>query len=121
MVPGKLNLRRSFKDHNAKPWNAFIWGNHKRRTKKEAILKDKRILIVDDEPDISKDQMAEIDGYLVEIIQANEKSTDKSRKWLDRLRPVFDKKFGPDWKAEHKEFWPEYDRAQPVTRHEAEK
>jgi len=70
---------------------------------------------------LPKDQMADISTYLVEIIQAREKSAGKSRKWLDRLKPVFDKKFGSDWKAEHKEFWAEYDRAQPVTRDEAEK
>jgi DNA-binding NtrC family response regulator len=70
---------------------------------------------------LPKDQMADIDDYLVEILQASKKRTGRSRKWLDRLRPVFDRKFGPNWKAEHKEFWAEYDRAQPVTRDEAEK
>jgi hypothetical protein len=35
--------------------------------------------------------------------------------------PVFNKKFGADWKDQHKTFWEEYDRAQPVTRDEAEK
>lgn len=70
---------------------------------------------------LPKDQMADIGDYLAEIIQANEKKAGKSRKWIDRLKPVFDKKFGPDWKAEHKEFWREYDRTQPVTRDEAEK
>jgi hypothetical protein len=65
--------------------------------------------------------MADIGDYLAEVIQANEKKMGRSRKWLDRLKPVFDRKFGPDWKAQHKEFWAEYDRAQPVTRDEAEK
>jgi DNA-binding NtrC family response regulator len=70
---------------------------------------------------LPKDQMADISTYLIEIIQAREKSAGKSRKWLDRLKPVFDKKFGSDWKAEHREFWAEYDRVQPVNRDEAEK
>jgi DNA-binding NtrC family response regulator len=70
---------------------------------------------------LPKDKMADIGDYLAEVIQANEKKMGRSRKWLDRLKPVFDRKFGPDWKAQHKEFWAEYDRAQPVTRDEAEK
>jgi DNA-binding response OmpR family regulator len=70
---------------------------------------------------LPKDQMADIGDYLVEVIQAGQKRAGTSRKWLDRLTPFFNKKFGPDWKAEHKEFWAEYDRKQPVTRDEAEK
>jgi CheY-like chemotaxis protein len=70
---------------------------------------------------LPKDQMVDIGDYLAEIIQAGEKSAGHSRKWLDRLMPVFNKKFGADWKDQHKTFWEEYDRAQPVTRDEAEK
>jgi CheY-like chemotaxis protein len=70
---------------------------------------------------LPKDQMVDISTYLVEIIEAGEKSAGNSRKWLDRLIPFFNKKFGSDWKDQHKEFWTEYDRAQPVTRDEAEK
>jgi DNA-binding NtrC family response regulator len=70
---------------------------------------------------LPKDQMADIANYLVEVIQADQKPAGSPRKWLDRLMPIFNKKFGPDWKAEHKEFWEEYDRKQPVTRQEAEK
>lgn len=70
---------------------------------------------------LPKDLMADIGDYLAEIIQASKKRRGASRKWLDRLKPIFDRKFGPEWKAEHKEFWEEYDRAHPVTRDEAEK
>jgi DNA-binding NtrC family response regulator len=70
---------------------------------------------------LPKDQMADISTYLAEIIAAGEKSAGKSRKWLDRLMPFFDKKFGSAWQDQHKEFWEEYDRSQPVTRDEAEK
>jgi DNA-binding NtrC family response regulator len=70
---------------------------------------------------LPKDQMADISTYLVDIIAVSKKSARKSRKWLDRLMPFFDKKFGPAWKDQHKKFWAEYDRSQPVTRDEAEK
>ena len=70
---------------------------------------------------LPKDQMVDIADYLVEVFQADQKRAGSPRKWMDRLMPVFNKKFGPDWKAEHKEFWAQYDRKQPVTREETEK
>jgi DNA-binding NtrC family response regulator len=69
---------------------------------------------------IPKDQMADIATYLAEIIQARKKGIRKPRKWLERLAPFFEKKFGPEWKAEHKEFWAEYDRVKPITKKEVE-
>ncbi len=69
---------------------------------------------------IPKDQMVDIATYLAEIIQARKKGIRKPKKWLEKLSPLFDKKFGPDWKAEHKEFWAEFDRIPPVTKEETE-
>jgi DNA-binding NtrC family response regulator len=69
---------------------------------------------------IPKDQMVDIGIYLAEIIQARKKGIRKPRKWLERLAPFFEKKFGPEWKAEHKEFWAEYDRVKPITKKEVE-
>ena len=69
---------------------------------------------------IPKEQMADIATYLKEIIQARQKGTGKPQKWLKRLSPFFDKKFGPEWKAEHKEFWAEYDHVKPITKKEVE-
>jgi DNA-binding NtrC family response regulator len=69
---------------------------------------------------IPKDQMADIGTYLAEIIQARKKGIRKPKKWLERLAPFFEKRFGPEWKAEHKEFWREYDRVKPITKREVE-
>jgi DNA-binding NtrC family response regulator len=69
---------------------------------------------------VPKDRMVDIGTYLAEIIQAPQKGIRKPKKWLERLSPFFDKKFGPDWKAEHKEFWADYDRMKPVSKEEAE-
>jgi CheY-like chemotaxis protein len=203
VVRGKRHLRPSLKAHDVKLQKRLFVSTINGGRKMEDVLKDKRILIVDDEPDIletlkelldmciidsapnletaqkflknktydvaildimgvdgyglleltnkrgipaimltahalsadnlvksikegaqsylPKDQMADISTYLAEIIAAGEKSAGKSRKWLDRLMPFFDKKFGSAWQDQHKEFWEEYDRSQPVTRDEAEK
>ena len=69
---------------------------------------------------IPKEQMADIAAYLAQSIQARQKGIGKPKKWLKRLVPFFDKKFGPEWKAEHKQFWADFDRIKSVTRKEAE-
>jgi DNA-binding response OmpR family regulator len=67
---------------------------------------------------IPKEKMTDIEYYLAELLQAAEKDDRNSRKWLDKIKPYFDKKFGSDWKDEHAEFWREYDRTHPVTKEE---
>ena len=52
---------------------------------------------------IPKHEMADIPKYLDDIIQSKRK--DQTLKiWFRELSPFFDKKFGADWKAQHKEF-----------------
>jgi DNA-binding NtrC family response regulator len=65
---------------------------------------------------IPKEKMPDIEYYLADLLQTSEKDDRKSRKWLDKIKPYFDKKFGSDWKDEHAEFWKEYDRTHPVTK-----
>ncbi len=53
---------------------------------------------------IPKEKMVEIASYLADLLQTAEKGGRKSRKWFDRIKPYFDKKFGSNWKDEDKEF-----------------
>lgn len=54
---------------------------------------------------IPKEEMANIDTYLNDVLDAkeNEKSTKGS--WKRRFGSFFDKKFGPDWQEVDKAFW----------------
>jgi DNA-binding NtrC family response regulator len=67
---------------------------------------------------IPKHEMADIPKYLDDIIQAKQKD-QKSRNWFRKLSPFFDKQFGSDWKAQHKEFIKDFNLAH--TREELEK
>ena len=67
---------------------------------------------------IPKHEMADIPKYLDDIIQSKQKD-QKSRNWFRKLSPFFDKKFGPDWKNQHKEFIKDFNLAH--TREELEK
>ena len=67
---------------------------------------------------IPKHEMADIPKYLDDIIQSTRKD-QKSRNWFRKLSPFFDKQFGSDWKAQHKEFIKDFNLAH--TREELEK
>jgi DNA-binding response OmpR family regulator len=53
---------------------------------------------------IPKHEMANIAKYLIEVIQAKQKGDQKPTNWFRKLSPFFDKKFGSDWKDQHKAF-----------------
>lgn len=66
---------------------------------------------------IPKDKIADIATYLVDIIEESEQEVQES-KWFQRLKPFFDKKFGPDWREKDREFWDEFDRTFRVSKDE---
>jgi hypothetical protein len=66
-------------------------------------------------------KISEIAIYLAEIIGASEKGIEKQDNWFARLRPYFDKKFGPDWREQHKEFWKDFDKSFRVSKDEIQK
>ena len=58
---------------------------------------------------IPKDEMVNIESYLADVIPADKvDAAPKEINWWKRLAPVFDKKFGPDWKTKNKEFLKEF-------------
>jgi DNA-binding response OmpR family regulator len=57
---------------------------------------------------IPKDKIMEIESFLVDILEAHQKGSNKLGKWFQRLEPFFEEKFGPYWKErikEDPEFW----------------
>jgi hypothetical protein len=60
---------------------------------------------------VPKDKIAEIETFLSDILEANEKGIRKIGKWFQRLEPFFEEKFGAYWKERMKEdpeFWKKY-------------
>ena len=52
---------------------------------------------------IPKVEMVDIATYLDDAIQAKLKDDRKSQIWFRKLKPIFDKQFGPDWLIQYKE------------------
>jgi DNA-binding NtrC family response regulator len=67
---------------------------------------------------VPKDKIADIGVYVADILKARQKGIRKHATWFARLRPFFDKKFGPDWRAKDAEFWKEFDQTYRVSRDE---
>ena len=53
---------------------------------------------------IPKDKIADIDTYVADVLNTRKSGNKKSLSWLERLKPYFDKKFGPRWQDKNKIF-----------------
>ena len=54
---------------------------------------------------LPKEEMWEIAAHLEEVLEAKEKGDHFWSRWLQRWGSYYDKKFGPNWKDQDKEFW----------------
>ena len=57
---------------------------------------------------LPKDEMANITVFLNDILEAKEQGKNFWWRWFDRLGSFFEKKFGPDWQKDDKEFWEKF-------------
>ncbi|WP_300461767.1 response regulator [Desulfobacula sp.] len=54
---------------------------------------------------IPKEEMINIETFLVDVLTAKEKGENPWTSWYKRLGSFCEKKFGPDWDKDEKEFW----------------
>jgi DNA-binding NtrC family response regulator len=54
---------------------------------------------------VPKDEMTKLTLFLSDVLEAKEKGENYWATWLDSLGAYYDKKFGPDWKDQDREFW----------------
>lgn len=53
---------------------------------------------------VPKEEMARIDTYVADVLEAKEKNKNPWARWLKRLGGLFDVLFtGPNWRVQHKE------------------
>ena len=57
---------------------------------------------------LPKEEMANIARDLHELLEDKARGKKIWWRWLDRWGSYYDKKFGPDWQEEHKEFWEKF-------------
>ena len=53
-----------------------------------------------------KDEIAKIDLFVADVIEAKEKKKNPWVRWLERLGSYYDRRFGgTDWREKEKDFW----------------
>jgi len=58
---------------------------------------------------VPKDKLADIPFFVRGILEARRKGIQKHGGWFTKLRPFFDKIFGPEWREKDRDFWKEFD------------
>jgi DNA-binding NtrC family response regulator len=53
---------------------------------------------------VPKDEIFKIAIFLEDVLEAKQKGNSLWSRWLDRFSSFFEKRFGPDWVSENKEF-----------------
>ena len=54
---------------------------------------------------VPKDRLSDIATFLNDVLEAKEEGYHHWARWLDRLGPYYDKRFGTGWKDKDREFW----------------
>jgi len=54
---------------------------------------------------VPKDEIAKIDIFVADVLEALDKNKNVFVKWYERLSGFCDKRFGPNWKDDDPEFW----------------
>jgi len=57
---------------------------------------------------IPKEEIANIQLYLNDVLEAKELGKHFWWRWLERFADIYDKKFGPDWQKDDKEIWQKF-------------
>ena len=70
---------------------------------------------------VPKDEMADIESYLIDLLAAREDANHKHFRWFARLKPFFDRKFGKGWRQKDRPFWDDFDLKAATSREELEK
>lgn len=52
-----------------------------------------------------KDEINKIDVFVADVLEAKEKNKNIWAKWYERLSGFCDKRFGPNWREQDREFW----------------
>jgi CheY-like chemotaxis protein len=67
---------------------------------------------------VPKDEMADIESYLLDLLEAREGAEHKRYRWYFRLKPFFDLKFGSGWRGLERSFWEGFDLQASLSRNE---
>ncbi|MGD1968181.1 MAG: response regulator [Desulfobacterales bacterium] len=57
---------------------------------------------------LPKEEMVNIASFLNDVLEAQEQGKSPWDRWYDRMGSFFEKKFGPKWQDDEKDFWEKF-------------
>ena len=57
---------------------------------------------------LPKEEMVNIASFLNDVLEAKEQGKSPWDRWYDRMGSFFEKKFGPKWQDDEKDFWEKF-------------
>jgi DNA-binding NtrC family response regulator len=57
---------------------------------------------------LPKEEMVNIASFLNDVLEAKEQGKSTWGRWYDRMGAFFEKKFGPKWQDDEKDFWEKF-------------
>jgi DNA-binding NtrC family response regulator len=57
---------------------------------------------------LPKEEMVNITSFLNDVLEAQEQGKSPWDRWYDRMGSFFEKKFGPKWQDDEKDFWEKF-------------
>ncbi len=57
---------------------------------------------------LPKEEMVNIASFLNDVLEAKEQGKSPWNRWYDRMGAFFEKKFGPKWQDDEKDFWEKF-------------
>ena len=57
---------------------------------------------------LPKEEMVNIASFLNDVLEAKEQGKSPWGRWYDRMGAFFEKKFGPKWQDDEKDFWEKF-------------
>jgi len=69
---------------------------------------------------VPKDKLPDIALFLTDMLEARKKGTEKQAWWYSRLKPFFDKQFGPGWREKDQAFWEDFDSKRIILKKDVE-
>jgi len=69
---------------------------------------------------VPKDKLSDISDFLRDMLEARRKGTEKQAKWFGKLKPFFDKQFGPGWRDKDEAFWMDFESRRVIGKKDVE-
>jgi len=57
---------------------------------------------------LPKEEMVNIASFLEDILEAKEQGKNTWTSWYGKMASLFEKKFGPNWQKDNKDFWEKF-------------